>query len=693
MTSYRNDVRHDGYSLANQHAVLDNISEISETSAREEERFQASRFHARKTANVVPENNDIITDSTTDSTISTDIHAEVGTKTPFFTFSQKNDSDSTSLDTTTSSSELTEEEKEIKKYYFYAVIALSIATLCWSIMGPSFVYLNRLGVMPIMAAAWRNLFIFAFVAVPASIEAYLSLTINHWRAWFCNTGDEIDKALLDLASSPKCDLDVDADANVNIGDTIPLQDKDIQDATDSLNPHAPPSIQLGMTNNRNIPLSNQPSHIIDISHTPIHTPRTPHTPSLTPSFGPSSLAGIPLEDLSLDDGRSTSRSRMNSMSMSRSISMSTITTVNPEEAFQKRFPILPTSTGSIWDRPGVLLILASILWGLSLSLWVTALRFTTTVVASLLASIAPILIVIYYKIVNIPVSRQESLAVFIAFSGLILCLCSSLIVPGDSRNNDENEMAIEGPFANIIGGVLCILAAACIAIEAKYASIARRHIPVFAFSFAGTFCVCVLCLVLSLMIEGGKIFCRQHDCFFGFSHPDFILPMLLLGFVGGWMGLVGSNFAVKYVSNVLFTVGPLIDPVLTIFISYALGYESLPQWPVYAGGSIVLLGIVLLVLGETKRKEKEKIEAEAESLAEQEAKADLIAADLVTPSLPIRRQLDKEITAATAAITTNIEKDRFDKQNSNYDQYKQNKHQRQGDVVAIIDHEEVKTEY
>ena len=59
-----------------------------------------------------------------------------------------------------------------RKKVILAWIALLVAVFTWSVMGPSFVYLNRHGIKPILAVVWRNCCVMLFTLIPAAVQIY-----------------------------------------------------------------------------------------------------------------------------------------------------------------------------------------------------------------------------------------------------------------------------------------------------------------------------------------------------------------------------------------------------------------------------------------------------------------------------------------------------------------------------------------
>ncbi len=116
----------------------------------------------------------------------------------------------------------------------------------------------------------------------------------------------------------------------------------------------------------------------------------------------------------------------------------------------------------------------------------------------------------------------------------------------------------------------------------------------------------VFCSLLTLIMEDSTVFGLGRTSLMGFLDPAILPTVMFLGFLGGLVGLVGYKFSIAYISPLVHTVTQLMDPMLTGIISYFLGYESAPTWPVYIGGSIIIFGIAGLVVGEFYRAQKQR---------------------------------------------------------------------------------------
>ena len=221
------------------------------------------------------------------------------------------------------------------------------------------------------------------------------------------------------------------------------------------------------------------------------------------------------------------------------------------------------------------LLAVSITWAGSLVLWVVALPYTSTPRASLFCSTYPLLLVPYMKYVQkIPVSVGETLGVVVAFAGIVVSEMDSLGVPVEGGGSMDGMESVqlsaskqagylasasvgmtplpgsEWTFAQrqLYGDCLCIGASLLLGLNILFAEKTRKVLPLFTYSASSAFVVLIMLLVGSYFIEGSTISMDARSGLFGWLRTEWFALMVAFGFIVGCIGILGFNFAVKYVS-------------------------------------------------------------------------------------------------------------------------------------------------
>lgn len=112
---------------------------------------------------------------------------------------------------------------------------------------------------------------------------------------------------------------------------------------------------------------------------------------------------------------------------------------------------------------------------------------------------------------------------------------------------------------------------------------------------------------------------------FGWATIRWADKMLLFGLIIGVVCMTGYNYAVQYISPLVFSTISLIDPAATGLLSYLSGIEGIPDLPTILGGVVVIGGVLLITLGEHSRSE-----IEADGKQQKQVSDDAFADDDVT---------------------------------------------------------------
>jgi hypothetical protein len=98
-----------------------------------------------------------------------------------------------------------------------------------------------------------------------------------------------------------------------------------------------------------------------------------------------------------------------------------------------------------------------------------------------------------------------------------------------------------------------------------------------------------------------EVFCRQDNCIFGWTSSHWIVPILLFGFIVGVICVAGFNYAISYISPLVFSSILLVDPAITGIISWSAGLEYNPSLQTWVVGFTVVTGVLLIIIGENSR--------------------------------------------------------------------------------------------
>lgn len=226
-------------------------------------------------------------------------------------------------------------------------------------------------------------------------------------------------------------------------------------------------------------------------------------------------------------------------------------------------------------------------WGVSLSLWVLALQYTTTVRASLFTALSPLVIIAYEYSTGGKVRRMELYGVGVAMFGAALCVLVSMEEGSDDAQKTASGMAF--------GDLLCFISSVFTSADFVYTARARQVMPLVTFTTLCTTIVTIVCAWFSVMFEHASLGIATTGLL-GWMQPEFAAYVLTLSLIIGVFGVLGYNIALKHISPLILSIVGLTEPVMTGVISWAVGLEGIPALSTWVGGSFVLLGTSIAVL-------------------------------------------------------------------------------------------------
>jgi len=257
-------------------------------------------------------------------------------------------------------------------------------------------------------------------------------------------------------------------------------------------------------------------------------------------------------------------------------------------------------------RPGlpypiiVHIIFSGLAWAGNLLTWIIGLQFTTTFKASLIACTHPLMLCLWLRITGKPVSLLEMLGVLVSFSGLCLSCVPDLLQ--QSASDGGQQAVAVGGFKEAIGILLCFIAAACEVAVLFNRIETKKHVPLFQYTAATTVVVMLSATIMAIILEDAAILCLSGThCIWGWSSKQWLLTMLLFGFVVGLFCILGFNYALQHIPPLVFSSLALADPALTALLSWAAGLEGLPSVLSWLGGIVVMAGVGVISYGEHQR--------------------------------------------------------------------------------------------
>lgn len=177
-------------------------------------------------------------------------------------------------------------------------------------------------------------------------------------------------------------------------------------------------------------------------------------------------------------------------------------------------------------------IFSGLMWSGNLLLWIVALPYTTTFKASVVASMHPLLLVLWLVLMGCQVSGLEFLGVAVSFGGILIVSQEREAATSGSRSVSGPDHA---PGPEWVGLVLCFASAACEVLVVFNRIKTKKYVPLMQVQLATEETLSFAALILVLM-------CAVHsgDDQRGGSSVKRVVPRLgKAGQLGGRLALSG----------------------------------------------------------------------------------------------------------------------------------------------------------
>jgi len=283
-----------------------------------------------------------------------------------------------------------------------------------------------------------------------------------------------------------------------------------------------------------------------------------------------------------------------------------------------------------------LCIISGIFLGIHFSMWVFSLRHTSLTHSLLWVSMGPIVLnggtwFLYLlgqsqcmvtialcaaiSLILVSVRRpsaMETTGVLLGISGAIVMLVGVKRVGSvnSTRTDDDNEIhEMHAPPNHpnhpptVYGDAAAFSGAVAVCVYLIIGQKLRTFLPIWLYVFPVIGAATITCLIFSLLDDNDPctIYGFTRTSIFGFLSRDFFLYALYLGVGPGIFGHTLLNALLKYVSPLVVSTAMLMEPIIGSVIGYYCGLQPLPDVYTWIGGGVLMVGLVLVVMGENEQ--------------------------------------------------------------------------------------------
>lgn len=262
-----------------------------------------------------------------------------------------------------------------------------------------------------------------------------------------------------------------------------------------------------------------------------------------------------------------------------------------------------------------LMCISGFFLGLHFSLWVYSLRFTSITHSLLWVASSPIVLNVgawigyfwgkskcYGSLSPIPKpSGFETWGALVGMLGAVVMLFDirpSHVHAGEGESEGINQ-SIHPP--SIYGDIAAFGGAVAVCVYLLIGQHLRSWMPIWLYVYPVTAFACISCMIFALWDpeDPAEWNGTSRKSILGCFSREYLAYACYLAIGPGIFGHTMLNTLVKYVSPLLITMALLCEPIIGSIIGHIVGLQPLPGAFTLLGGGILLVGLILVVIGES----------------------------------------------------------------------------------------------
>ena len=263
-----------------------------------------------------------------------------------------------------------------------------------------------------------------------------------------------------------------------------------------------------------------------------------------------------------------------------------------------------------------LLLASGIALGIHFSMWVYSLRYTSLTHSLLFVSVSPVVLnvgswilfgasLVFAKsaLTFKRPSLFESIGAALGVVGAAVMLLDTkthdaLIITNEQQQQQEHQ---HGHAPSVYGDMAAFIGAVAICIYLLIGKAVRSWLPIWLYVFPVIGFASITCLIFALLDSGDPStwMGMTNASVFGLFSKKYFLYALYLGIGPGIFGHTMINTLLKYVSPLIISTSLLSEPVIGSIIGHIFGMQAMPAMYTCIGGLILLVGLVLVIVGES----------------------------------------------------------------------------------------------
>ena len=266
-----------------------------------------------------------------------------------------------------------------------------------------------------------------------------------------------------------------------------------------------------------------------------------------------------------------------------------------------------------------LLLLSGFALGVHFSLWVYSLRHTSLTHSLLWVTMGPIVLnvgswVAYGSsticgvwscccisgIVFRKPTILETIGAIVGVGGAGIMLLD--IQMNDDDDDDNIDLPEYARLPSFRGNIAAFMGAVAMCLYLVIGKRVRSWLPLWLYVFPVVGFASLTCLIFAFLDSSDRTVWTgwTNKSVFGVFTIDYFFYSLYLGIGPGIFGHTMINGLLRYISPFIISTALLAEPITGSIIGYIFNMQTLPALYTWIGGLVLLIGLVMVVLGESK---------------------------------------------------------------------------------------------
>ena len=193
-------------------------------------------------------------------------------------------------------------------------------------------------------------------------------------------------------------------------------------------------------------------------------------------------------------------------------------------------------------------------------------------------------------------SARATIGTLVGFSGQLIIIAGVGVMQHSQHYHHHQQQQQQHQHVPTITGDLVAFFGACTVTGYLLLGerVLSRKIPLLVYLFVLDLAAYMTTLTIALLSG------EDAGLILGFLEPPFLWYAAFIGLVPSTCGHAALNYLVHHLSPLVVATFMLSEPLVASIMAYVAGFQGIPGWTTWAGGSILILGLYVVTTDNTK---------------------------------------------------------------------------------------------